>query len=646
MITRTRKRVGMLSLRYRIVLTLLPLLLLLAVLGGAAVALLHELSGRIDAILHENYDSVIYMERLREALERIDSSFSFALAGQEGLARKQYDEFWGPYLKNLDLEQHNITLPGEREEVDRLTALTERYQRQGDAFFALPAGDARRHQDYFGADGLLARFKELKESSGRILRMNQQNMEQASGQARETARQSIIGFAIGLALAVGFAAVLAWHTVRSILRPIRDITDSALAIGAGNLDQVVPVPSRDELGKLAEAFNTMARQLRHYRRTDYARLVRAQQTSQATIDSFPDPVVVVDPEGSVEMANPAAQRLFGVPARLDGQEGARVWQPPEALIERLREALRDQRPYLPEDFERAVPLQADGQERDFLPRILPIRDPYGQTLGAAILLQNVTRFRLLDQVKSDLVATASHELKTPLTGIRLALHLLLEEAVGPLTPKQAELLIDARDNAERLLAVINNLLDLARLEQGREHLDLGPVAPADLLRAAADAILPRAQDKGVTVEVRAGPELPAVAADPVQLQHALGNLLDNALKFTNPGGRIALSADAAGPQIALVVADTGRGIAPEHLPHLFEKFYRIPGTDHGGTGLGLAITREIAQAHGGSITCESTPGAGTVFRLLLPAWNRGQGSGARGQPSQDPRPPTSLTRGP
>src|SRR5207302_9990465 len=128
-----------------------------------------------------------------------------------------------------------------------------------------------------------------------------------------------------------------------------------------------------------------------------------------------------------------------------------------------------------------------------------ISDPYGHTLGAAVLLQDVTRFRLLDQIKSDLVATVSHELKTPLTSIRLAHHLLLEEAVGPLTPKQTELLVDARDNTERLLSRVNSLLDLARLEEGREFLNLRPEQPKTLLESAADCVRPRAEDKGVTL---------------------------------------------------------------------------------------------------------------------------------------------------
>jgi signal transduction histidine kinase len=207
----------------------------------------------------------------------------------------------------------------------------------------------------------------------------------------------------------------------------------------------------------------MARQFRDYRQSHKAQLIRAQQTSQATINSFPDPVLVVDRQQHVELANPVARRLFGALPQDPEKEATLVWQPPEPLRQPLAEVLQNQREYLPEGFDKAIPLPVGEETHSFLPRILPIRDSQGVTLGAAVLLEDITRFRLLDEVKSNLVATVSHELKTPLTSIRLAHHLLLEETVGPLTAKQLELLVDARDNAERLLVMVNNLLDLARL---------------------------------------------------------------------------------------------------------------------------------------------------------------------------------------
>jgi signal transduction histidine kinase len=609
-----------LSLRQRILITLIPLLVLLGAIGSAGIVLLFRLGNSVDAILRENYRSVIAMEGLNEALERIDSSFQFALSGRQEQARQQYSRSWESYLKNLEIEKNNITVPGEGELVDRLDRVTNDYHQKGQAFYAGPSNNNKESEAYYGPGGLLEGFGQIKDVSGQILHLNQSNMEQASSDARRLAKLSSIGFAVALAVALILAGFAVLHTMRTILKPVQAVTQAALAISDGNFNQLVPYHSQDELGQLARAFNTMTRHLREISQSQSARLQRAQRASQATVDSFPDPVIVIDSEGFVEIANPAARRLLGVLTKHHGQPTSGTWQAPEPLRQPLAEALAEQRDYSPEGFDRVILIGPPGRERAMLPRVLAIRDPQGSTLGAAVLLQDVTRLRLLDQVKNNLVATASHELKTPLTSIRLAVHLLLEETVGPLTPKQTELLLDARENSERLLAMVNNLLDLARLEQGSRQLDLQPARPESILRNAADSIRARAADHAIDVVVDLGDGLPEVQVDHSRFGGALQNLLDNALTYTDRGGRITLGAHFDGEEVELSVADTGIGIPADALPHVFEKFFRVPGQSKGtGTGLGLAIVQEIVVAHGGTIACESEPGKGTEFRIRLPA---------------------------
>jgi signal transduction histidine kinase len=327
-----------------------------------------------------------------------------------------------------------------------------------------------------------------------------------------------------------------------------------------------------------------------------------------------------------------ARRIFGV-VPTEAEDGTPlVWQPPDQLRQPQADVLQNRREYLPEGFDKAVVLQLGEDNHFFLPRILPIRDSDGATIGAAVLLEDITRFRLLDEVKSNLVATVSHELKTPLTSIRLVLHLLLEENLGPLAPKQLELLVDARDNAERLLVMINNLLDLARLEQGQGQLHLLPERPFALLQSAAESFRPRAEDRGIELTMNVADDLPSVAVDADQFQHALQNLLDNGLIHTPQGGRITLSAHAAEGRVVFSVADTGCGIPAEYLPMVFERYFRVPGdANQGGSGLGLAIVREIITAHGGTVECKSQPGKTTVFRMSLPVWTGETASSPLGQ---------------
>jgi signal transduction histidine kinase len=611
-------------LRYRLWLSFAPLLLLLTALGVGYIFALGLVGDRIEAILRENYRSVEAMNGLNEAAERIDSSFQFALAGRAE-AKKQYDDNWAAYRRSLDIEQANITEPGEEQLVARLTALTDRYRTLGDRFFAPSRSAGDRSADYFRPDGrpgpLLDTFQQIKLVAADIRRLNQDSMESASRDARATAARARWWASLGIIAALAGTGFLAWRTGRTILRPVEELTRSAKAVGDGRFDQLVTAVSRDEIGDLAAAFNRMTAQLRDLRQTSAARLLRAQQASQAAIDTFPDPVLVIDPQGRVEMANPAATRVLGVVP--GGEQPGPIWRPPDRLREPLAEAIRTQQPVLSQSFDRAVTYRTGDEERNFIPQVLPVRDPYGNTLGAAVVLNDVTRFRLLDEFKSDLVATASHELKTPLAGLRLAVHLLLEEAVGPLTPKQTELLVDARDNTERLVRIVDHLLALARLEHGREPLSVHPEDPVELLRAAAERVQPLAGGQRLTFNIEAGDDLPPVAVDAQRIGHALDNLLVNAATYTEPGGKITLSASRTpNGRVELAVRDTGVGIPPQYLPHVFDKFFRIPGQSRGqGTGLGLAIVREIVAAHGGVAACESEPGKGTTFRLELPPWD-------------------------
>ena len=613
-----------LTFRRRILLMLAPNFALLAVLGGAGVVLLSQLSGQIDTILQDNYESIVATERLNEALERIDSSFHFALAGHEEKGREQYLDNWKRYRTHLERDQKVVFVPGEAAMVERLATLTDRYQTLGDSFFARPGGPGPK-EAYFGEEGqstLLTTFREIKDVTAQIISLNRQNMERANRDARETAKLSLLWFGIGLATALVLAMLLALFTVRAIRQPVLALTQSAQAVGSGNLDQVVPIMSEDELGQLARAFNTMARELRARHQAQTSQLLRAQQSTQAAINSFPQPVIILNCDGQVEMANPAAQQALGVAEGENQLTAAAGGHLPEVLLKHVAEALRDHRSYLPKGLDEAIILRCGVRDGFFLPRVLPITDPQGNMLGVKVLLEDVTQFRLLDQLKTDLVATASHELKTPLATVRLAIHWLLDGTLGPLTPSQEEVVLEARDNSERLLATINNLLDLARLEQGRQSLDLRPEQPLALLQAAREASRPQAEEKGVEVVVDAPTDLPLVRVDAEALSHALRNLIDNAVTYTDRGGRITLAGSSSGDAVTLSVADTGTGIPQEYLPHLFDKFFRVPGQPRGsGTGLGLPIVREIVAAHGGTIRCDSHQGNGTVFRLTLPVWS-------------------------
>lgn len=610
------------TLRTKLLIGLTPLLAIVIALGIGAIVMFSRLGNNIDVILKENYRSVIAAEGMKEALERIDSALLFAIGGEEQQAREQYEENRPIFAKHLKAEQHNVTLPGEQEMVDALTSLHGRYIDLSTQFFAIgPERKAERTRMYFAK--LLPTFRDIKREADAVLLLNQKNMENEDARARHAAVLAIRFMVLALLVAAVVATAIAIVLSQSILEPIRSVTSAARRIAKGDLDQVVPVLTRDELGELAVSFNAMARTIREFRQAGTERLLRAQKTAQATIDSFPDPVVVVDTTGAVERANPAARRILGaVPT-----EDPIPWVAPSLLRPALDEVLTKHADYLPTTLDHAVCFRDDGQERYFLPRVLSIHDDRDVLLGAALVLSDVTKFRLVDQLKSDMVSTVSHELKTPLTSIQMAVHLLLEEVVGGLTPKQVELLLAARQDSDRLLAMVNDLLDLTRIEQGRLKLDLHPVPAATLLAEAMERFDTRAKDAGVALEAEPMTGLPAVMVDRERVGHVFDNLIANALRHTERGGKIRLKARPIDWGVLVTVEDTGEGIPAEHLPHIFEKFYRVPGArNRGGAGLGLAIVREIVAAHGGQIDVQSRRGAGTTFTITLPTGPGGSGT--------------------
>ncbi|HXC64998.1 MAG TPA: ATP-binding protein, partial [bacterium] len=352
---------------------------------------------------------------------------------------------------------------------------------------------------------------------------------------------------------------------------------------------------------------------REFRRGDRARLIQFQQATQRALNALSDGVAFLDADGQVDLANPVAERLFGLKT---GQAPGPTC--PAELVELLRHCLRSGAGFAPKGYQEALQVFEDGAERFFLPRVEMVNDEVGHLAGLAVALVDITSLHRMDEMKSGVVATVSHELKTPLTGLRMAMHLLLNERTGPLNPQQEELAVSARQDAERLHKILTDLLDMGRLESGGSALDLKPALARELPLEAMEQLRPAFQSKGVSLRLDWRGGEARVKADIARLRHVFTNLLDNALRYTLPGGVVTVGGRIGVQGLTFSVADTGEGVAPEHLARLFEKFYRAPGQAASGAGLGLAIAKEIVEAHGGGLEASSRQGQGTVFSFHLP----------------------------
>ncbi|HET9552241.1 MAG TPA: ATP-binding protein [Anaeromyxobacteraceae bacterium] len=601
------------TLRAKLLLAQAPLAVALALAVAAALSAIATLGRSPELILRDNYRSVLAAERMLAAEGDLGQLAMARAAGRPG-AEAARTEATARFEAELRAQEANITERGEAEATRLLRARWVAYQGALDDLLATPARE--RLDAWF--DRFVPAARAVQGAAREILAINQDAMQRKSDQAHREAERTA-GLVVALvagAVAAGLALSV-WLMAR-LLRPLAALSASVRRIGEGDLDARAPVAGKDEIAALGAEFNTMAEHLRQYRSSSLGELLQAQQASQAAIDSLPDPVLVVDAAGAVLNLNGAAEALL----RRGPDAAPALAALPPALRETVEQVrahvLAGKGPYVPRGFDEAVKVEGVDGARSLLPRASPLYSEEGGITGATVVLQDVTRLMRFDELKNDLVATVAHEFRTPLTSLRMAIHLCADELVGPLTEKQADLVWAARQDCERLQSMVDDLLDLSRIQSGRLVLSRGAVPPRDLVASVVEARRGEASAAGIALSGVAGEQLPEVGVDRERIDLVLSNLVGNALRHTPAGGSVEVTAVEGEGTVRFEVKDTGGGIAPEHHDRIFEKFYRVPGGPRGGVGLGLYLAREIVQAHGGRIGVESAPGLGSRFWFTVP----------------------------
>jgi NtrC-family two-component system sensor histidine kinase KinB len=587
-----------------------------------------RLSAVVGDTLAASQEAIDLSAELAGSLEREDDALLLALSGDVERARRE-----------LDAERHRgdachdrlrVSVaddPGERSIAESLRREMDDYRAAGSALLAEANRPDALEVYHKRVNPLL---RQAVASCGTIREENFKTMRQAGVRARDEAgRATWIVAALSAAAVLLATAVSVW-LARSVVRPVRELTGSVEAVREGDFDRRVTPSSADELGQLADGFNRMAETLAEYRRSSLGELLAAKTTLEATLNALPDPVLVIAPDGNVEAMNPPAHAIleaepFGpghtlrdLPLRAEHRAA-------------VGEALAG-RPSIPPrtDFRLALPAVLAGRPRRFLLTAVPIPEFEPHRIGAVVVLDDVTEFARLDELRSELIGVASHELNTPLTTLRMNL-LLLGERADNLTPRQREMLAAAVMGCEELGSTIDELLDVTRIEAGQLRLNLTPVDLSAVIAQVLRGLQPRFDDARVRSEVVRDVEPAVVRADAARLRIVFANLLTNALKYSPAGGtvtvRIASGHNPRGnapPLLQVAVTDAGPGIPAELRERVFEKFFRVEhhrndGDGVRGTGIGLYLCREIVKAHGGSIRCEAGDGGrGTRVWVTLP----------------------------
>ena len=438
------------------------------------------------------------------------------------------------------------------------------------------------------------------------------NINAVQHDARERALlvSGLLGL-VGLAvLIIGF--VTAHAIARRFGAPIEALAQAADNIGQGNFEVTLPISSAMEMNQLTKRFGLMAEALREHQATNVDELLAGQQRLQAVLDSIDDGLLMIDREGHLEHLNPVAQRQLGWDSDRLGQGLGSALERPE-LDAQLQLVLRGGTlERAPEDLS----IEVDGESRLLTYSLTPVSHTQGHILGAVMVLHDVTEQRAFERVRSEFVLRASHELRTPVTGMHMAFGLFRERAKFPPESREADLLDTVNEEMQRLMQLINDLLNFSRYQNGLQKLTLAPCSIEDLLGQAQSRFADAAAAKGIALNVEVQGPLPRLQADQAQLDRVLDNLIDNALRHTARDGQIRLQARRHGERVIISVEDNGEGIAYGQQGRIFEPFVQV-GRKKGGAGLGLALCKEIVQLHGGRMGVYSRPGQGTQFYMAL-----------------------------
>jgi NtrC-family two-component system sensor histidine kinase KinB len=607
-------------------------LMLLAMLFSSlwSAWLFVRLSSSVDRSILASQDIIDACSELHGALEREDDALLIIFSGQIELARSQLretrarvDDAWSRLTRVLNKSENP-----KKSLAESLQTLIDDYRLASDQLLLAEDSQERWNGYQQQANPLLREAV----SAVDVLRESEFGwMQQAGVAARDEAvRGTRIALTILIVTFLGGVSIAFW-LARSILEPIRQLTFSVEQIAQGELESRVSYRAHDELGVLAAGFNHMAERLNDYRLSSLGELLTAKRTLETVLNALPDAVLVFEPDGQLVASNPPAQRMLEVFNYGDAPSLAEM-PFTETHQASIREALHGKTPIRrPLDFDQTITARIDGQQRRFQLKSVPIVDFEPNRCGVAVVLDDVTEFVRLDELRSELIGVASHELKSPLTALQMNL-LMLKERAAQMDELDQQLITAAVEGCEELKATIEEFLDMTRVEAGQLRLNLTTVDCIPLIQQVASSLQPRFDDAEVRLELKFDSPPPFVSADSTRLATVIANVLVNALKYSPQGGVVEIlvstknSDDAQQPSVLqIAVTDQGPGIPEELRERVFEKFFRVehyldksqPAAR--GTGIGLYLCRQIISAHGGSIHCEPGPqSTGSRVEIALP----------------------------
>lgn len=554
-------------------------------LTGLSIYQINKLNSDTKNVLVANYNSLDYLRKMQLALDN-------------NILKTENKKL---FTDNLELQKQNITEVGEND-------LTDSLEQNFIKLKKIPS------------DSVIS--IRVRKNISDVMLLNMQAIQRKSNVAESTADSSILWITLAGTICFIIALTILFNLPGNIANPIKELTESIKEIAAQNYSQRVHFNKHNEFGELSAAFNTMAEKLQEYRDGNLEKLMIEKKRIETLINNMNDPIIGLDENQKVLFMNNMALKISGLSTENVIGKPVQDIAMNNDLIRTLVQDLFDQERHQKPINRLPVKIYADNKESYFEKEIIPIKIiPTGEKeekkIGNVILLQNITPYKELDFAKTNFIATVSHELKTPISSIKMSMQLLENKQIGDLNPEQHSLIDSIKEDAGRLLKITAELLNMTQVESGTIQMNVIACDAYEILEYAVNANKSAAEQKQIRFDIHVADQLPKLLADNEKTSWVLTNLLSNAIRYSYDNSVIFINVFSENEKVVFSVTDSGQGISPQYVEKVFDRYFRIPGTKKEGTGLGLSISKEFIEAQGGHINVKTEFGAGSTFSFSL-----------------------------
>lgn len=604
------------TLKGKFTIVYLSLVIMIAVLGISSVFSFYILSKSIDGLMVDNYKSIKSASNMLDALE----GQNIAVLNNIHNNSSSIEDFYrnsNQFYRWFSIVSNNITEPGEIEYVKQIENNYLSYLGAFSDLQKINAVNDEKHVTEYYNKKLLPLYSKLKEDMKSLSQLNEKAMFSSKDNVTGNSLSLMYTILILSSLLVIAGFFVSRFYINKFLMPIYLLTETVKSVKEGDLKQEAPIIYDDEIGHLAVEFNNMTRRLDEFEHSTKGVLLAEKNKSLAIVKSISDPLIVLDNNYRIVLLNEACKEIFNISEN-------------NVLNKHFLEVIRDGEIF---DYIFEVCNSREVEHKEKMIRILRnekgyyfntivkvMQDPNQIINGVIVLFQNVTQLKQLEKVKTDFMATISHELKTPLTSIMMGVSLLEDTNVGELNNRQKRVIDNIKDGGESLSVLVNNLLQLSKIQSDRAVFNFESCSINDIIENCIKGFYNQAVEKKVTLNYDVDESLPQIEIDPEKITWVVNNLISNAFKHTDSGDDISISTYSKDNNMYVSVEDTGYGIPPEYLDRIFERFIQVKeyNSESDGIGLGLSIAKDIVEAHSGKIWCESNPGSGSRFIFTLP----------------------------